>query len=403
MNQHTAKTKNPFMKTMLVALFALTLFSCTKEVSSVPVQPASEQTNFQSSAVLPQQLAKGISLATWFTDWADATQYATRFTTTHLDTLKRLGFTYVRLPIGYKTLYQESNPSQLNPANIGYVDAAVQMILNAGLAVTIDYHPLNSDYEKELYFTDTKINELAAYWKSLASYFSKYSSQQVFFEVYNEPHYGQYELAKNADAWKWWWPKQEKLVQAIREVTSQHYIIVGAEGFNNIQYLTQATPYKQKNIIYNFHFYEPFIFTHQGATWTADAYKQLKNVPYPSTPDNVKSLVAASTNSEVKSMLTSYGNQRWNAAVIENKIKAVADWAQKNNVAVICNEFGAYKPYSPVASRSQYIQDVRTIFEKYQIGWAMWECDATFGLLCYPGAARTDFYVDANIKDALGL
>ncbi|HRH59873.1 MAG TPA: hypothetical protein PL045_04840, partial [Chitinophagaceae bacterium] len=143
--------------------------------------------------------------------------------------------------------------------------------------------------------------------------------------------------------------------------------------------------------------------THQGATWTADAYQQLKNVPYPSTPDNVKSLVAASTSSEVKSMLTSYGNQRWNAAVIEIKIKAVADWAQRNNVAIICNEFGAYKPYSPVAARAQYIQDVRTIFEKYQIGWAMWECDATFGLLCYPGTARTDFYVDSSIKGALGL
>ena len=40
-------------------------------------------------------------------------------------------------------------------------------------------------------------------------------------------------------------------------------------------------------MIYTFHDYEPFPFTHQGATWTDPAVAPLRDVPYPSTPENV--------------------------------------------------------------------------------------------------------------------
>jgi len=35
-----------------------------------------------------------------------------------------------------------------------------------------------------------------------------------------------------------------------------------------------------ENILYEFHFYEPFLFTHQGADWT-DGKTNITNLPYP--------------------------------------------------------------------------------------------------------------------------
>ena len=41
-------------------------------------------------------------------------------------------------------------------------------------------------------------------------------------------------------------------------------------------------PLPDPNVIYVFHFYEPHIFTHQGATWGAYYWHWLKGLHYPS-------------------------------------------------------------------------------------------------------------------------
>lgn len=383
------------MRIFIIAALILFSFSCKKTSTN----PGGNSYNFPDG--LPAQLQKGINLSNWFNDYSDPAQFATRFTAAHFATLKSLGFTYIRLPIGNTILFQPANPSQLNTKNIGYIDNAVKMITDAGLAVILDHHPWQDDYEKQLYYNPSKITELQSYWTALATHFTTYTPQQVFFEVYNEPHYAQ--IAGDADGWKWWWPLQEKLVQSIRAAAGKYYIIAGGEGWNSIQYLTSCTPYDTKGVVYNFHFYEPFVFTHQGATWVGDPWPLLHDVPYPSTPENVAPLIAATTNTDVQNLLSWYGNYRYNADTLDKLIKVAADWATAHNVPLMCNEFGVYKTYAPPADRAACIHDVRSILEKYKIGWAMWECDEGFGLLTYPGSDRNNFTTDTGIAHALGL
>jgi endoglucanase len=70
---------------------------------------------------------------------------------------------------------------------------------------------------------------------------------------------------------------------------------------------------------------------------------------------------------------------------------------------LICNEFGSYKNYAPRESRLSYIKDIRTVLEKYKIGWAMWEYDEGFGLIDYTGGSRNNPVIDNEIASALGL
>jgi len=393
--------------TIIVAVFILAIFySCQKKIGNpTEVQNHPETLNDDSTShVLPAQLLKGINLSNWFEDMSGSTQYGSLFTPVHFSTIKKLGFTYVRIPVGRSVLFQPADPSVLNPSNLPYVENAVKMATDTGLAVLIDYHP-GTNYnvnEKQLFDNDSAMNALVLYWKAVANHFKKYSSSQVFFEVYNEQHAAK--LNSQLDQWQWWWPQQQKIVDAIRQVTTKHYIIVGAENYNNIPCLVANKPYSESRVIYNFHFYQPFAFTHQGAAGTGGSiYGSLRNLPYPSTPQNVAPLIAGTSDTAVKNLLADYGNMYYNAHLLDSIIKVASDWAHTYKVPIMCDEFGVYKKYAPVPDRLQYLKDVRGIFEKYGIGWAMWDCDGESGFMTYTSDNRSDIAIDEKVINALGL
>jgi endoglucanase len=390
---------------MKASTFNVVLAFCSITVVALACKKTSDKapevTEATTDSAYRAPLSKGINLSNWFNDYSDPAQYANRFTDAHFALLKQLGFTYVRIPVGQAILFQTADPSVLKPYNLSYVDAAVQKAIDHGLAVTLNYHTASDAFEMTLPTNSENQDKLAAYWKAMARYFKKYSTTQVFFEVYNEPH-----VASNGSlpsiTKNWWTPVQKKLIDAIRSETTDHFIIAGGEGWNSVDGLRMLIPYKAQNIVYNFHFYEPFFFTHQGATW-AGSVQKLRDVPYPSSPEIVAPLIDTATDSEVIQFLTWYGNDYWNASKLESIIEQVHDWAVANNAAIICNEFGSYKTFAPRQSRLNLIKDVRTILESYGIGWAMWEMDEGFGFIDYPGNDRTSFTTDDELLQSLGL
>lgn len=347
-------------------------------------------------------LAKGVNLSNWFNDYSDPAQFSNRFSLSTLQLIKSNGFTYVRIPIGVSILFNAAQPEQLNPANLSYVDAAVDNCIKAGLGVTINVHPLLNDADIQLANDPSFGDKMAAYWKAMANYFKKYSSAKLFFEIYNEPHASAAGLT--AQGYTWWQPVQEKMIRAIREATADHSIIVGGEGWNSIAGLTQLTPYNFERIIYNFHFYDPFLFTHQGASWAGwQPAIDARSVPYPSSPEAVALLIASSSNTDLNNALQWYGAQRYNIDSLDKWIKVAYEWAKNKNVKLIANEFGSYKDYAPRQSRLNFLHDVRTVFEKYKIGWAMWECDEGFGWITYPSGNRNNPVTDFEVLQSLGL
>jgi endoglucanase len=57
---------------------------------------------------------------------------------------------------------------------------------------------------------------------------------------------------------------------------------------------------------------------------------------------------------------------------------------------VVANEFGVYKNYVDPTSRNAWIHDVRSVLEKYNIGWAFWGYDDKgFGLFSYLSNTNT--------------
>ena len=381
------------MKTILSALLICLCIGCKKNTTT----PGTNSAVFSGDI-----LSKGVNLSNWFNDYSEPGQFGSRFSLSKLQFIKNHGFTYVRIPIGVTILFNSAQPGELNSTNLTYVDAAIGNCIKAGLGVTINLHPLSNDADIQLATDPGFSDKIAAYWKTVAAYFKKYSPDKLFFEVYNEPHASAAGLT--TQGYGWWQPVQEKMIKAIREATPDHSIIVGGEGWNGINGLIQLTPYNFEHLIYTFHFYDPFLFTHQGASWAGwQPAIDARNVPYPSSPEAVAPVIAGSTNTELNNNLYWYGAQRYNIDSLDRWIKVAYEWAKSKNVKLIANEFGSYKEYAPRQSRLNFLHDVRTVFEKYKIGWAMWDCDEGFGWINYPTYNRNNAVADTDVLQALGL
>ena len=110
--------------------------------------------------------------------------------------------------------------------------------------------------------------------------------------------------------------------------------------------------------------------------------------------------IRATSDKGIKQTMQGYADERWDAAKLEARVKLAVDWAAKHNVRLICDEFGVYKSFSPAADRRAWHADVRAIFEKYGIGWTMWQFDNSFGLVRRSGDTLK---VDQDLARALGL
>jgi len=350
----------------------------------------------EKPANLPSRFAHlrhGINLSHWFSQSAS-------YSKEHLDThttardialIKSLGFDHVRFPIEPAPLMNDTpDPAILNTTYLGYIDSALDMILAAGLAVVIDIHP-SDEFKLRLGRDERSIETFGIFWRAFATHLSRRDPEFVFLEVLNEPMV--------EDSYRWY-GIQAKLIASIRSGAPNHTIIATGHRWSGLYEMLFLEPYADTNIIYNFHYYEPFAFTHQGATWAGPNLSFYKNVPYPSSPEAVRLLLDTVQDDPARYNLLRYGEENWNMQRIDRELGAAADWAAKHHVYLTCNEFGAFRKVVKPADRIVWLQDMRTALEKHGIGWTMWDYGGGFSVVNkIDGHAQAD----PEVVKALGL
>jgi len=347
-------------------------------------------------------LARGINISGWFSPWSEARRAGVWLREDDAALIRRLGFTFVRLTASPEWAFNPGDPSNPPPV-IRYYDHAVHLFLDAGLAVIVDpIHGTSSDdrFEDSLARDAAFRKGVEDGWEALARRYSALSPDRIFFEVMNEPHISTRELI---DA-SWWAPVQQRLAAANRRRAPQNTIIATGEKWGGIDGLLLLKPLPDPNVVYSFHWYDPFTFTHQGAEWAGDIQKMLADVPYPSTPEVIAPVYDKLTDPRARRQVSIYGGERWAAGRIAAGLGRAADWGKRNGVPVFCGEFGVYRKVAPPADRVRWIADVRSILEDIGIGWSMWDYDGGFGLVRYssPGE-RAGRILDGLTVSALGL
>ncbi|MBE2184759.1 MAG: cellulase family glycosylhydrolase [Anaerolineae bacterium] len=319
-------------------------------------------------------LARGLNLTTWF--WYAPPDPMSRYAAGEFEMLHEMGFTFMRVPIDLGFLLDESE-DMLHDEHLAMVDQGIQQLHAAGLAVIIDLHSTSIDDSNAANYSGALedpafVEVFSNFWRNFAAHLSQYDSETTFFQLMNEPVF-----YDNPGAWV---PILTEVAAAAREGAPEHTLIANTARWSSIETLVALTPLDDPNIIYDFHFYEPFPFTHQGATWSMDEVASLRDIPYPSSPETLAPFVERAFGDSQREMLLNYGEERWDRQAVADYLQPAFDWAREHGVRVINTEFGVYQPYAPAADRASWIQDTRETFEANGIGWAMWDYDTNFGM-----------------------
>jgi aryl-phospho-beta-D-glucosidase BglC (GH1 family) len=340
-------------------------------------------------------LRHGINISAWFAQVYDPRGYTKQHfqnwtTADDIALIKAMGFDHVRLSVNPQPMMVSHRPDEIPAEYLSYLDAAVKMILDHGLAVVIDIHP-ESDFKARLAKDDSFVQEFSDFWRALAKHYSGWDADRIFFEVLNEPEF--------SDRYRWY-GVQAKVATAIREGAPQNTIIAAGGRWSDDDELVFLEPLRDPNVIYNFHFYDPHIFTHQGANWGAYSWHWVKGLRYPSSPESAAKVAAGVPDAVDRLAVIRYGQDHWDAQRIDAEITEVAEWGRQRGVPVICNEFGVYREYADSKDRAAWIHDVRTSLEKHGMGWAMWDYSGSFGVVSKRDGRSLP---DEEILRALGL
>lgn len=269
-------------------------------------------------------------------------------------TIRAKGFDTVRIPVRWSDYLADAPGYEIDADFMSQVETAVNAALAADLNVILNMHH-NED------IVDDPVAAMPAYlaaWEQIADRF-KDAPDDLWFETLNEP-YG----ALKGDIMR---RAQREGVATIRKTNPDRVIILGGEEWSGIRTLDTNIAPPDENIVYTFHYYDPFEFTHQKAFWLGDAM-----------PKGTRG----------------WGNAA-NRTELDAAVQTAVDYRAKINRPVFMGEFGANSPIDN-DQRVKWARAVRQEMEGGQIPWCLWSYSNTFAL--YDNDTNT---WDEDMLDAL--
>jgi endoglucanase len=253
--------------------------------------------------------------------------------------IKDAGFATVRVPVKWSAHAAKDAPYTIDAEFAKRIDWVLDQAEANKLNVVLNVHHYD-EMDKE---PDKHLPRLTAFWEQIAKRYKDRPATLVF-ELLNEPH------DKLID--QKWNDAIPPLLKAVRATNPTRAIIVGPPFWNGIWALPKLKLPDDPNIILTVHYYEPFKFTHQGASWAPEDVKKLSGIKWDGTDAELKRL--------------------------RDDFDKAADWAKKNNHPVFLGEFGAYEK-ADTASRAKWTAAVVKEAEARGFSWAYWEFASGFG------------------------
>ena len=333
--------------------------------------------------------SRGVNVTNWFQVNGAKQIHFTKYTKNDFEQLKSLGVDVFRLPINLHFMTNGSPSYTLDPLFLYFLDQVIDWTEELNIHLIIDNHTFDVNTN-----TDVNIDKvLIPVWKQMAEHF-KNRSNKIYYEILNEPH-------GITDAR--WNQIQQAVVDSIRTIDTTHTIIVGPADWNSYSKLSAMPVYKDKNLIYTFHFYDPFIFTHQGASWSGMA--PLAGVPFPYDAARMPAYPTEldATASWVKNELLYNYKNNGTVAKVQSQLNVAINFSKARNVPVFCGEFGVYIPNSPETDRIYWYEEVRKYLEQNNVAWTIWDYRGGFGLFEKNSQELFDHDLNVPLLEALGF
>jgi aryl-phospho-beta-D-glucosidase BglC (GH1 family) len=424
------------MKSKNTILFALALGLTCTDVSAASISPEESMTGRSDAENHPLQ--RGINVNPWFRkpaisgSWNRYSEKGWSFSSpafptydrqsyfNDLQSLRTAGFDFLRVPIHVGPfLSQTPDQRRQEFRNIGIV---LNEALTMGFKLVINLQPSlpgKGSYESIASTSETRKNYIDVL-HVLVSEIGQMAPDRIFVETINEPST---ECGDRA-----WSNFQNQIVTSISEDFPKTQFVLTGACYSDIASLITLNPTRVSapadRVYYTFHYYKPFVFTHQGNSWAGDPGNRIvTGLEWPSSEGNVSAALteirrtapdteafakdgSAGVSDAIK-LAQQYYAKGADEASISADFDVVTRWADKYRIPrshIILGEFGVLKQEgrwhgASMKSAARWTKAVRSQAERIGVPWAMWSYKEGFSL-----AIEDDGVALHNeLLDALGL
>ena len=193
-------------------------------------------------------------------------------------------------------------------------------------------------------------------WEMLEKEFS--SETDAAFELLNEV----------ADAAAEDWNRlAQKTIEAVRKLNKNRIIIIGGIECNSPSGLDKIKTYEDENIIYTFHCYAPYEFTHQQGVLHAGPLYYNRKMPYPTEDIERYREYHRLLGHEAYSNLT-----KMDIEYLREYMMPAKRFTERNPDKILwCGEFGTIR-HCDIKYRENWMRDVITILKEWDIPYCVW-------------------------------
>ncbi|MEM7038635.1 MAG: cellulase family glycosylhydrolase [Bacteroidota bacterium] len=283
------------------------------------------------------RLGTGINFTNWLEAYWHVPNYpeAGKYQRADILEMKETGMKTIRLPVTFQLFTDTVAPYavDMNHAAMAWVDSVIDWAAQEDMyLVIVNQHgwDLTNDNFQQ------KIPRMQAMWRQLIQRWGHLDPERYFFEILNEPPVGM--LPANVEI------LMQACIDTIRAWDSTHTLVIDAHSATLGWALATTTPYPDTNLIYTFHTYDPYYFTHQGFSW-AEPFPFPTGTPFPFLGDD-------------QQLVTIF--------------QQVADWRDQNEKPVWLGEFGV-GIFADATSRCNWVRLVGSLIDQYQLNWLYWD------------------------------
>jgi endoglucanase len=216
-------------------------------------------------------------------------------------------------------------------------------------------------------------DEFHKIWEQVARYYKKFPDQ-LAFELDNEPHANATTAVMN--------PIYARAIREIRRTNRHRTIFVEPGDWGSIAELKNLVLPPDNNVIVSVHSYEPFMFTHQGASWAGPMPRQT-GIQFPGPPatplrpDPSLNLPASALDWIQRYNTLPADKNPSSPLAFEGRLRYARQWSDYYGRPIHLGEFGCYTKADP-ASRVRLYTAYRKALAEDKMGWAIWDWSAGF-------------------------
>ncbi|HEX2950670.1 MAG TPA: glycoside hydrolase family 5 protein [Armatimonadota bacterium] len=313
-------------------------------------------TNYRRFKFIPRELR------TILTE-GDIQHFDTYITQQDIDAIASWGCDHIRLAFDYLVLEDEENPFVYKEEGFKYLDNCLQWCKQAGINLLFDLHKAPGSFcdnadDTTLDNNPQEQERFVQLWRAMAERY-RGEGDHVAFELLNEVGFSDHGH---------WNALAKRAIDGIRGIDAQRKIVVGTNWGNAPEALKFLEVYDDDNVVYTFHCYAPWEFTHQRAVIIPMIASFNRYMDY---PGDLKPYYDYKAFAHEDS--GSYdGLERMDRKFLERVLQPAVDFRQQHpDKALCCSEFGVIR-HANMQSRENYYRDIIAICDEHGIGHSAW-------------------------------